>query len=436
MAKAQAKKGPASGHIPRLISYLQQGSVSPTIVERYTRAEWVSFGRDNLWPQKLLTLVENCGPLTRCVTTLASLIAGGGIRFYNKNGDEIEEARDFLNNVLLEDTTEEDFLNAVAYDIAVLNAGCMVARRSATADVVRIDHLDVSRLRSGHLDEETGRPSNFWFSTNWARRYQGDRYKPKELGVYGDDERTEKDVIYSRAYHPGSVGDVYAVPWWTGAIVAAEVWTKIDAYNKGQIDTGFTPSVHLHTFTTKDDSELDDYDEKVMEAYSGAMGRGIMHTYSSPGEGMAPLLTVLPRGNHAGELDEIRDNCEKVIFNAYGMPPILMGMDTNTGLDGTGSAIQQAQLQVDKMLVKPKQQLITKALTKVLNDAGMTDVWMGKIDSVSLSDPLSDVKILQEGFMASVTKNEFRENNLQMDPIEEPTFNEPIKASRTNTTTT
>ena len=414
-----------TGHIPKLYAYAKQGTVTPTVLERYTGEEWVYFGKRNLWPEDMRSLADNCGPLERCVHTTALMIAGNGVKFYDKAGKEVEEARTVLNDELLKDTTEEAFLYSLAYDVAMMNACTINVRRAAGGDIVRLDHLDVTRFRSGVLGED-GKPSRYYWCSNWARQREGARFAPKPLEVYNDSVKAEA-VIYSRGYRQGSMGDVYSIPWWIGAINAAEVWAKIDAYNATQIDTGFSASVHLHTYTNRPDSELDTYDEKVMRAYSGARGRGIFHTYGTPEEG-APLLTKLDRGDHAGELDEIRDGAERVIYNAYGMPGILMGIETKTGMDGASKALSQAQAQVQAMLIRPKQQLITKALVRVLNDKGLTNVWEGKFDQMDIVEPGKDEVFARMAAMAAMDKNEYRVRELDLPPREGDEWSKPLNS--------
>lgn len=406
-----------SGHIPRVYAYLQQGSVTPSVSERYTSDPWVWFGKRNLWPEQMIALVDNCAPLQRSVHTLAMMIAGDGdMKFYTKSGEEVTEARAAMNE-LLQDTTWEDFLWGLSYDIALMGSPMIVVRRAAGSGIVRLDHLDVTRMRSGFLNDNTGKPDLYYWSSNWSRVRSHQRYKPTEIPRYTPGEaKAEREGYYVKTYGPGSARDCYTLPWWIGVIPAAEVWTKVDSYNKGQIDTGFSPSVHLHTFTNIEEDKLDKYDEKVMNAYSGALGRGIFHTFGTPEEG-APQLTVLPRGNHAGELDQMRDDAERVIYNGYGMPPILMGVDTKTGMDGASSAIQQAQVQVDTMLVKPKRQILTKALVRILNDMGFGEVWSAQIESMSLVAPEQDEVVLRQAYIRTVTVNEHRERVLKMEPL-------------------
>lgn len=428
--EAVAKHEPFAGHIPKLLAYLPSGNVAPFVEERYTGNAWVEFGKRNLFPQMMRTLVDNCAPLERCITTAAMLIAGQGVKFYTKDGEEIEEARAAFDE-LMGDTTQEEFLFASAYDIAFLNARSWGVRRAAGADIVRLDHIDVSRLRAAKMVDSV--VPAYWYSQNWVRYRQGKQYEPESLTAYGVG-RDKLEVMYTKAYKQGR--DIYGEPWWLGAIKAAEVWAKVDKYNETQIDTGFSASVHLHTFTNKDDDQLAKYDDRVTKAYTGSMGRGIFHTYGTPEEG-APQITPLQRGDHAGELDDIADRCDRVIANAYGMPLALMGIEVKTGMDGASAALEQAYKQVMQMLILPKQQMITRDLVKLMNAKGLTEVWEARIDQLDLVADGLDAKARGEAYLRSVTLNEYRERELDMEPMEDEALGKTtLKAPKEQATRT
>jgi hypothetical protein len=390
--------------LPKFKAYLKEGTNAPLVEERYTGNPWVYFGADNLFLEHMRTLADNCVPLQRCVEMAAAFIAGNGIKFKDREGNVVEAAQTKFQE-WMSDSTEEDFMYATALDIALANAKSWVIRRAYSGAVARLDHLDVSRVRSGKLVD--GKVEQFYWSANWAevgsRGGAEDRYKPMELPAFALDVRKPKSVLYSKAYKQNR--DYYSEPWYLPAVADCEVWAKVPVFNKVQIDTSFKPTVHLHTYINADTKDLDQYDKDIEDAYTGANGRGIFHTFGTNEEN-APQLNVLPRGDHAGELDLIRDNAEKVIVRAYGVPDILYRMDTAGGLSSQGSALKAAVDQFMHGFVKPKQNMITKDLVRLMNAEGLTDVWEAEIDDLELfeDDNMSDAIRLR-----STTINELRE---------------------------
>ena len=402
------KKG-HDGFIPKIYAYANAPTVAPRVDELYKADKWVWFGKRNLWPEQMNDLATNNAILGRCFSLLAVLIAGKGVKFYDKKGDVIEEASNVFDS-WMEDTTQEDFLYATAYDIAFLNGKAWVPRRSATNDIVKVDHLDVMRLRSEPLDKD-GNVPGYWWSASWQNHRRDDRFAPVSLPKFKVNGTDKRSVMYTKPYAPGQ--DVYAKPWWTGCVKAAEVWNMIDWYDQSEIDNGFTPTVHLHTYTNKPEDQLREYDKRVQMAYTGTKGRAVFHTYGTPTEGK-PEITIVAKGNSAGTLAEIASRCERTIAKAYGMPLPLIGLDFSTGMDGAGAALEQATAQLMKMLVLPKQQLITKDLVKLMNAAGLTDVWEARIEQVELQDDGLDSRSLGAAYLAAVTKDEHRVDVLGM----------------------
>ena len=379
-ARAEAETAKRTSRGFKFVAYspgLNLSSAGPRQNERTTNP-WVKFGDTNQYLENLRLLADKCSPLNRCIELTASMIAGQDIVFYDKSEKPIPEARDrfisWLGTVGL-----EDFLLATANDIALANAKCWVVRRSETGDITNLDHLDVSRLRSGYVqsDEESGENTvvDFYWSSDWSR--VGSRggapkgYAPQPLKVYDDKKRVSRSVIYTRVYKQNR--DYYSEPWFVATIPDCEVWAQVPEFNNVQIATGFKSSVHLHTYIGADVKDLEQYDKDIEDAYTGPTARGLFHTFGLQGEA-APVITPIPRGDHAGELDAIREKAEKVIVRGYGLPDILYNMDAAGGLTSVGSALTIARQQYLSSFIRAKQPMITRDAVRLLKDSGMANV--------------------------------------------------------------
>ena len=138
------------------------GSIAPDVKEGVVNGdEFIYHGRNNLFPEAVLSLVDNCAPLQSCVSLAQQFIAGHGIRFYDEEGNEIAEAQAKFQE-WMKDASEEEFLHRVTYDLAHGLGASMQVRRSATGDIVALDHLDRFGLRSGKMKNAkvNGAPTN------------------------------------------------------------------------------------------------------------------------------------------------------------------------------------------------------------------------------------------------------------------------------------
>jgi hypothetical protein len=138
-------------------------------------------------------------------------------------------------------------------------------------------------------------------------------------------------------------------------------------------------------------------------------------TFGRKGENVQ--LNQLERGDHAGELDEMRNNAEKCVVRACGISPIIYGMDdVSTGMDGASQALEQAVMQFQRTFVEPRQKIITRTLTKLMEADGI-EVWDTVIEPLDIIDAKTDVVQNRQAYLRSVTVNEHRELQLELPPL-------------------
>ena len=396
-----AKKKTAAPHV-RFYAYTREPSVAPIVPkEKHDTDPWVYHGANNMFPEEIRALVDNCGPLERCVSMIAEFVAGSGLRFYDEAGNEIKEAQARFQEWVSE-STEEEFLMKTAYDLAH-GLGLTWSVRRAAGPIVRLDHMDRFGFRAGKT--VTGQIPSMWWSADWymAKTYVGDaRFTPVEFPTFDfTGKRVDAQaIIFDRQYRPRE--PVYGRVYWLGCKRAAEVWTKVDRYNQTQIDTGFAPGVMLGTRFEGTDAELDKHDKAIEAAYTGSMGRGLLHFTMMPGE-EEPFVQVLERGNHAGELDGMRNGAAEVIYETFGIPSLLLRERTG-GLTSQEKAVAMRLQQLQRTTVATLQKHITRNLTRLMNMEGIP-VWEARITPLELFDPIQSEAII----MASQTVNEARE---------------------------
>lgn len=394
-------------------SFLRDGTVAPYVSEEITRERWVWFGEENLAPEHWRELADNCVPLGRCLDIATLFLAGKGIEFVDKEGEVIEEAQARFQEWVSE-TTEEEFLNRTFSDVALLNAFTwdITPLGNQSHRVGRVRHRDAMRFRVGKPDDE-GVISQYWYCTDWTLYKRRKRYAPKPLEIFDPNKLQAIATLYAKTYKQGR--DFYGEPWWLPATEDAEVWCKVPKYNRTQMDTGFSPVVHLHLETERDEADIDKMYDAINESYMGATGQGLFLTFGRKGEEVK--LTPLQRGDHAGELDAMRDNAEKIILRAYGVSPVIYGMDdVNTGMDGASAALQQAVQQFQRTFVEPRQKIVTSKLTMLMNLDGVK-VWDCRIKPLNIIDARVDEVQDRQAYMRAVTVDEHRESRLELPPL-------------------
>lgn len=367
---------------------------------------WIDNGRHNLFPEFCRALADNVAPLNSCVEMAARYLAGHGMEFLDRDGNPIEEARDVWHNRILSHTSEEEFLYATALDIALMGSFSWLNMPSQAFATERLVHLDVTRTRMGPKNEINLVDRYFW-SANWEEVNRRNRkFDPKDYPAYGL-KRGEASVLYRRFYK--QTRDYYGEPWWLPAIADSEVMARIPVFNRTQIDTGFRPAFHIHVIDSRDQIDLEQIDESIEAVFTGSDGKTYMVTHGKTRE-TAPVITKLERGDHAGELEMVGESTEERIYRAYGIPKILMGIDTKTGMQGQGLASEQVVTMFERTFIAPKQQLITSAVSRIMRDNGV-DVWDARIKPLKPFDEASDQVLQRMVYLRSRTVREVREED-------------------------
>ena len=367
-----------------------------------TQIPYVFHGMDNLYPEGLRKLVDNCAPVERSITQLSEFVAGKGPRFYDKDEKEIPAAADLWQEWMSE-TSEEEFMAQTAYDLSHGLGLTWAVRRAAGGKAVRLDHRSRFGFRAGKT--EGGKIPAMYWSNDWREaewNSSNPKFKPEAIPTFDWTGKLIHDeaIIFERQYHPTE--PVYGRIFWLGARRAAEVWVKVDNYNRTQIDTGFTGAVLLGTRFDGTDAQIEAHEERIENALTGSMGKALMVFTLGPDE-LEPFFQVLERGNHAGELDEIRTKSAEVIFETFGIPSLLM-RDRAEGLTSQRDAISIRLQQFQRTIVSTMQRLPGRALTRLMNMEGIK-VWETKFAPLEVFDPVQDPAIIK----ATQTVGEARE---------------------------
>jgi hypothetical protein len=382
---------------------------APVVNDKANPSEdFVRCGRQNLFREFLRGLADNVAPLNSVVNTMALYIAGRRLVFKDRNGEEIERATEVWNALHAEEG-EAYFRRAVAKDLALLGDRAFELSINALGQPAALYHLDAMRLRIGKKDGK-GKINQFKWCSNWelTNKYSKD-YPIQTLPAFnlkGEAFREKgKGVMFAKDYHQGQ--DYYGMPWYMSALTDAEVWARIPVFNRTQIDTGFRPAFHIHVFLNSDDQKIEEIDGYIEEVFTGPDGKTYAVTHGTTAEG-APQITKLERGDHAGELDKMGDRAEQVLYKSCGIPPILMGVEVNTGMSGKGLALDQSVTQFMRTQIQPRQWLITDDALRIIQLCGVSEAVSCEVEQLIPFDPATDPALQRQTYLRSRTINEDR----------------------------
>lgn len=365
---------------PRYFSYLKSETVAPNVDELSARGrKWIAYGKDNLFPQRLRTLIDNCAPLGTCVDTLARHLAGDGFMF-TENGEESDRAR-ILFDEWMSDSSEAEFLERTAGDIATGLGKNWDLRFNSLNSLSRIDHKDVTGLRAGRMRD--GKVNEYFYSYKWSN-YTNPTYRPEVIAAFDKEARSHSGIetLYTKAYKQTRL--YYSEPWFFGVIRDAQIWAEVANAQYRDTTTGFMPMFWLHLWGSGDDEQANDLEDAARYQFTGPEAQSCMITVGAAGVDTPPILQELDRGNISQVYNETRNKAEEVIYEGFGVPKDLVGIMPH-GLTSQSESLHAKEDIFYSRLVKPLQRkFITEDMEMLFQLAGLeVEVDIKKVESFS-----------------------------------------------------
>ena len=183
--------------------------------------EWVLFGENNLYPQRLIELYQSSAIHHTAINAKLAGIIGEGFKVYgetivNENGDSLNQV---FKNISL------DYLMYGGFSMNLIwnRAGDRVAE---------MYHVPFANIRSGKLNEED-KVEQYFYSSDWTNVR---KHKPVEYAAF-DVNNNKGDfasqIYYFKEYSPGT--NVYPLPDYQGCVNDVDLDARISKYHNANI---------------------------------------------------------------------------------------------------------------------------------------------------------------------------------------------------------
>ena len=350
---------------------------APNVDENLLRkAEYVYFDTDNLFPQKLIRLADNCPIHSAAIFKHSQFITGDGLEWDEATDAEIERA----NNVLKEIFGDiHAFIKACALDRAYFNGHCAALQYARGGKLLKAEHVDFSNVRaSKYLDEKGKLPNQYWYSHDWkeatGRRSYTGKYVPVEPKPYGNFfvERVKRKVlfIYDKQYKPSKI--YYPEPEYLAGLKYIETEIKLSQYVDNLTTKGFRAGTHIHLYKEMDEDAAKATEKKINEKFAAEDAPDIILTYGGSPEAN-PTINQVPNFTNAEIITTVGRELDKKIDSAHPIPSMLYtSFETASGLDGQANAIREVLEYYQNTSVAPHQTAIENTINIILEQAGVS----------------------------------------------------------------
>ena len=338
---------------------------TPFFEERKIKDGWITWGVDNLFPNRLLLLMNKSSKHNAILKTKASMIGGMG---FNKDGLQLNTLQ-FLKNVYNKYDMDE-ILARVSYDLEIYGAYCLnIVWSKDRKSIAQINYIDPQKIRLATYKDEW-EVDHYWVSDDWSsiRRNSPVLYP----GFSTKDRSQASQILYVKEYRPGC--EWYGIPEYISAAAWIELEWEIAMFHLASIQNGFHPSMVINFATgVPTEEEMDNVIGRLRNEYEGSSKGGkVIFTFSDGGE-TAPTITPIDLNNSDERFIELNKNVTEGIFVGHrATNPNLFGVRIPGELGNKNDLIESLQV-FQAQYIDAKQNLIEKTFNRLAKINGITD---------------------------------------------------------------
>lgn len=369
--------------------------------------DFVYFGEDNLYPQQLLQLFQECSDHRAIVLGKTRFIFGNGISW--EDGSQLA---DILKRPNLQETFE-DIVSKSVLDWEIHRGFALRIRWNKLKEASRITHIPFQNIRANASG------TSFKICKDWA-----DPKKAKEaetLRSLDVSDRVEDAIFYFSAYDPSS--EIYPLPEYIAATRHMEIDTHIAKFHRSNVISGWSAGTMVTLFRGEPDNDQEkrELDRRLKGAASGsAQGGEILIYFAEEGE-TPPEVTALRSNDLDKQYLPLGDQIQQKIFTAHGITNgMLFGIKTAGQLGGRNELLDSWEL-LSQGYIEPNQETLQTGFRNFLRSLGISASFnFEKVQPISKDI----VELMEKGV---VSKQYVQESlGLPIDQIQQSTASEKL----------
>lgn len=325
-------------------------------IDNMTRKDtWVKFDYDNLYPERVLEIV-NQSPLQKSILeSKKTYILGAGL-------DKTEE-NIYTPNMF---ETWQDLIEKCANDFVYLNAMAVQVILNESGNRFSFYHQPVDQVRLGNYNEQ-----NFiekaYLCTDWRKAQKNKNVV--EIPMFGS-EQPKKGKAYLLYFRPEQVGQYYyAIPEYMSASNYIMADGALSQYYNNYIHNNFSANLAIRFPIEPSEEKKEELYENLRKSFGGAENAGnILLLFGE--NGVVPEISAIENVN-ADLYNSVMDIIKLALVSANRLTsPILAGIVTSTGFSSKSDEMIAAYTLYKLTVINTERQFILKCFNKLLEMNG------------------------------------------------------------------
>jgi len=377
---------------------------TPQYIEKNNRGGWIDWGKDNLYPNYLISLVNRSSLHNSIINLKASMIGRNG--FINVNW--APETVQFIKNMANKDDLEE-ILAKISVDMAIFGGFCLNIRWSKDrSKIAEINYISPESVRIAVPDEDTNYPDNedYYVCEDWKN---WKKFPPiKYSGFSTINKKDASQILYVKEHR--SSNNWYPVPEYLAGISLMELNYQINEYHLHTVINQFSPSMHINfNYLPNSDEEREQIVRRLKTEFQGAKQAGNVVITFTENAANKPTIEPILLNDSDNKFQELTKAMLDGIVSAHTLTDKkLLGLEISGELGGHKNELLESLSTFQAMYVSPKQHFIEKTFNFLARINGVRDrLIIEKYDNNLTPDmPMSDLLSLLEAPITAKQKVE------------------------------
>ncbi len=383
--------------INRLVMGIQSFSATGADVPLYTEESniggWIDYGSNNDLPSYYVGLMARSPKHNAILKGKALMIGGNGI---DKDGLS-DDALKFIRNAMNEYDMEE-IVARISYDLEVFGAFALnIVWSKDRKTIGQVGYINPQTLRIADPNPAKPDEENYLICADWDNQNNNEIVKYQGFSTVNRSEASQ--ILYVKEYRPGRY--FYGEPEYMSCARWIEMEYEISHFHLNNLKNGFAPSMIINFINDiPTDEEMDLLMARTDKEYKGAQGAGkVIYTFSKDKDS-APIYTPISPNNSDERFIQLNKEIEQGIYTGHRVTnPAIFGSSQEGSVQFGQSDLLNSLEMFNSMYVKPKQQIIEKALNRLARINGVNEklelteyrIQFSKMD-LTVSDVLSIIQ--------------------------------------------
>ncbi len=328
---------------------------------------YVTWGRDNQFPDYLWSVYERCTTLQSAINTYVDFTIG----------DEIINKTPFRGENAVGDTLP-DVVRKCATDLWVYGGFAVQVFYNQLGELLNVAYLDIARVRVNELGDKCYVVPDFSrYGRTTALR------STLEFDAFGKLTKEERAKVGSEVFfYKGQRSKGYYPKCdWAAAIVSAETQIEIKRFHYNNITHGMLSAcvININGGENYTDEAKVEFERAFKDKFAGTENAGGMVISFNADSDHAVDIAKLEDDNFDAKFQQLAENTREDLFIALRANPQLLGLAVSSGLQT--QEFQELYQTTERLCIRPKQNELQRVFNKIFQ--------MGVIDDAIEFAPYS-----------------------------------------------